>query len=381
LVILERKDMKKVLFLIDTLDGGGAEKVFYDIVRNLNRTKYEIDILLIENRGLYKDKLEKLGFNIEYLLKKRGNRIVDKIKKSIYIFFPQLIKKIYEKNYDVQIGFLEGNTTVITANTKGNRKKIGWVHIDLEKTRNQKGIEQRINSFIERRAYRKLDKIVCVADDTKKAFLRLYPELKDKVEVIYNLIDVEEIQEKACEKERKFNNQKINIISVGRLVKQKGYDILLEAHYELLKEGLDYNIYILGEGVERKELEKYIKEKQIEKNTFLLGFKENPYPYIKEANIFVSSSRNEGFSLVVAEALCLGKPIIATKCAGPIELLENGKYGVLVENENKEELKNEIRELVLNKDKREKYSRLSFKRAMIFNKKIIIKKIEKILRG
>lgn len=373
--------MKKVLFLIDTLDGGGAEKVFYDIVRNLNRTKYEIDILLIENRGLYKDKLEKLGFNIEYLLKKRGNRIVDKIKKSIYIFFPQLIKKIYEKNYDVQIGFLEGNTTVITANTKGNRKKIGWVHIDLEKTRNQKGIEQRINSFIERRAYRKLDKIVCVADDTKKAFLRLYPELKDKVEVIYNLIDVEEIQEKACEKERKFNNQKINIISVGRLVKQKGYDILLEAHYELLKEGLDYNIYILGEGVERKELEKYIKEKQIEKNTFLLGFKENPYPYIKEANIFVSSSRNEGFSLVVAEALCLGKPIIATKCAGPIELLENGKYGVLVENENKEELKNEIRELVLNKDKREKYSRLSFKRAMIFNKKIIIKKIEKILRG
>lgn len=373
--------MKKILFLIDTLDGGGAEKVFYDIVRNLDRTKYEIDILLIENRGLYKDKLEKLGFNIEYLLKKRGNRIVDKIKKSIYIFFPKLIKKIYEKNYDVQIGFLEGNTTVITANTKGNRKKIGWVHIDLEKTRNQKGIEQRINSFIERRAYRKLDKIVCVADDTKKAFLRLYPELKDKVEVIYNLIDIEEIQEKACEKEKKFNNQKISIISVGRLVKQKGYDVLLKAHYELLKEGLDYNIYILGEGVERKELEKYIKEKQIEKNTFLLGFKENPYPYIKEADIFVSSSRNEGFSLVVAEALCLGKPIIATKCAGPVELLKNGKYGILVENENKEELKREIKDLVLNKNKKEELSKLSRERSNIFSKEKVIKQIEKLLES
>lgn len=376
--------MKKILIVIGSLGNGGAEKVLYDILRNIDLSKYKIELFLLENTGIYKEKIQKFEVNIDYLFRRRKDlfnnilyrkfkSLIIKIMKYFYCKNPFLIKKLKNKNYDIEIAFLEGDSTVLIANRKNNSKKIAWVHTDLNKYRV-------INNNLEKESYQKIDKIICVSGDSKKSILKLYPETKEKVQVIYNPVDKDNILKKSKEKtEESFNKNKANIISIGRLVYAKGYDILLKSHNKLIKEELDYNLIILGEGPERKKLENYIKENGLENNTQLLGFKENPYSYLKKADIFVSSSRYEGFSLVVAEAMCLEKPIIATKCTGPSELLENGKYGLTAEVENIEDLAEKIKKLILNKELRKKYSKLSKERAEIFDIKKTMKEIEDLL--
>lgn len=375
--------MRKVLIVTDSLRGGGAEKVLYDILKNIDLKKYRIDIFLIFNYGIYKYKIEELGISIEGLFNERKDLINNifykklkslliKISRWIYCKYPFLIKKLKRKEYDIEIAFLEGYSSVLVANRKNNSKKIGWIHIDLEK-------HKMINRNLEMESYKKIDKIICVSNDSKISVENLYPELKAKIEVIYNPIPKEEILKNSLKESNIYSTEKVNLITVGRLNKQKGYDILLKTHNELLNEGLDYNLYILGEGEERKKLEQYIKDNNIERNTFLLGFKENPYPYIKEADVFISSSRYEGYSLVVAEALCLEKPVIATKCTGPVELLDNGKYGLLAEVENVESLKENMKKLILSEKLRKKYSELSKERAKIFDIKKTMKQIERVL--
>lgn len=376
--------MKKVLIVTNTLSGGGAERVLYDILRNINLKKYYVEIFLTYNEGIYREKIKKLGINIEYLFSERKDLInnilyrkfksmITKILRYFYCKYPFLIKKLRNKNYDIEISFLEGHSTVLVANRKNNSKKIAWVHTDLLKYRI-------INKNLEEKSYQKINKIICVSEDSRKSLLKLYLKMKNKVQVIYNPIDKENILKAAEENLNfKFDKNKVNIISIGRLINAKGYDVLLQSHNKLIKEGLDYNLIILGEGPERKKLEKYIKENNLQNNTQLLGFKENPYPYLKEADIFLSSSRYEGFSLVVAEAICLNKPVIATKCTGPLELLENGKYGLLAEVENIDDLAEKMKELILDEELRKKYSDLSKKRAEIFDIKKTIQEIEDLL--
>lgn len=376
--------MKKILIVIDTLLGGGAEKVLYDTLKNINLSKYKVELFLIQNEGMYRGKIKELGINIDYLFDERKDlcsnilyrkfkSMIIRILKCFYSKYPFLIKKLKNKNYDIEIAFLEGYSTVLIANRKNNFKKISWIHTDLKKHR-------ALSFGLEKRSYQKIDKIICVSEDSKKSVLNLYPENKNKIEVIYNPIDKNNILKLSKEKANfNFNKSKINIITIGRLTKIKGYDILLQSHNKLIKEGLDYNLIILGEGIERKNLEKYIKENNLENNTQLLGFKENPYPYLKEADIFVSSSRYEGYPLVLCEAVCLGKPIIATNCTGPKEILENSRYGLMAEVENVDDLAEKMKKLILNEELRKKYSDLSKERAEIFDIKKTMQEIEDLL--
>lgn len=376
--------MKKILFVTESLDKGGAEKVLYDILRNIDLSKYKIDILLFENKGIYIEKVEKLGISVNYIFNERkdliNNIIYRKCKSMIigiikyfYSYYPFFVKDLKNKKYDTEIAFLEGHSGILVSNRKNNSKKISWVHTDLLKHRV-------IDKKSELNAYLKMDKIVCVSENSKISLLKLYPELINKIEVVYNPIDKEEILKKSKEKVNiTFNKNKVNIMTIGRLIKIKGYEILLQSHNKLIKEGLDYNLMILGEGPERKKLEKYIKENNLENNTQLLGFKENPYSYLKEADIFISSSRYEGYPLVLCEALCLEKPIIATNCNGSKEILENGKYGLLVAIENVDDLAIKMKKMILNNDLRKKYSELAKEKSKKFEIKKILKQITKLL--
>lgn len=370
--------MKKILFVTESLDKGGAEKVLYDILRNIDLSKYKIDILLFENKGIYIEKVEKLGIFVNYIFNERkdliNNIIYRKCKSMIisiikyfYSYYPFFIKDLRNKKYDTEIAFLEGHSGILVSNRKNNSKKISWIHTDLLKHRV-------INKKSELNAYLKMDKIICVSENSKISLLKLYPELINKIEVIFNPIDKENIL-KNSQENINLEKNKINVITIGRLIKIKGYDILLQAHNKLIKEGLDYNLIILGEGLERNNLEKYIKENNLENKTQLLGFKENPYPYLKKSDIFISSSRYEGYPLVLCEAICLEKPIIATNCNGSKEILENGKYGILTEIENVEDLAKKMKEMILNKTLRQKYSNLSKERAEKLDMEKVIKEI------
>lgn len=367
---------KKVLFLIYNLNGGGAEKVLLKVLEKIDLEKFEIDLFLIKKEGVYVKYFEKNLKNKINLITPYDNLSKNKLlsyfqRKIIHkqvkkcLKEPKKFRKFIEKKYDTVVSFLEGMSTIYLSEIECDNK-IAWVHTDIEKHRLM-SLEE------EKKIYSKYTKIICVSNQAKKAFLNLYPKFKDRVDVIYNPIDNKEIIKKSKEKIENFRDEIFTFISVGRLVKEKGFDVLLKAHKALLEEGILNNIVILGEGSEREELEKYIKENNLKNSVKLLGFKENPYPYIKKSDVVILSSRYEGFSLVIAESLVLNKKIISTDCTGAMEILENGKYGLIVEKENIISLKEGMKKIILENKKVYK------KKILIFSINEIKNKIENIL--
>lgn len=374
--------MKKILFLIYNLDGGGAEKVLLKILEKIDKNKFKIDLFLIKKEGIYLKEFEtkfkditirtpydnlsknKLLNRIQYKLKYK------KVRKSLKN--PEIFKEFIKEKYDTQIAFLEGMFSIYLSKTECENK-IAWVHVDLEKHRTMT-IDK------EREIYKNYNKIICVSNQAKNSFDKIYPEYSNKSTVIYNPIDKDEIIKKSNEEVEKFRDKNIvTFIAIGRLNEQKGFDILLKAHKLLKDENLENNIVILGEGTERKNLEKYILENDLEKSVKLLGFKKNPYPYLKQSDIYILSSRYEGYSLTVAEALVLNKAIISTRCIGPMELLENGKYGLMCNSEDIYQLKECMKKFILNKKLREEYEEKTKIKSKEMQMKSIIEKIENMI--
>ena len=197
------------------------------------------------------------------------------------------------------------------------------------------------------------------------------------VETIYNPIDTASILELSKEPGNIEISQGFNIISVGRLTYQKGYDLLIPIISKLIKKGLNIQLYLLGDGSERKALEQIIQEEQISNHIHLLGYVKNPYPIMKQMDLFVSSSRSEGYCLVIAEALTLGLPIVSMNCSGPNELLDDGKYGTLCNNY--EELQDAIENAIQNNDYHKDLKEKSNSRKEFFQIEAIIKQIEEVL--
>lgn len=363
--------MKKILIIMDSLEGGGAEKVLTKILENLNYNKFDVTLFLLKKEGIYLNEINK-NVKLKYLIDEKPKNWVKRksiysLKKKYHRFIlkhPSLINYIIKGEYELGIGFLEGTSTELLAFFNRVNKKIAWIHTDIEKIG---------------KLYDKINKIVLVSEEVKKNFLKIYPEYVKKVMVIGNPIDKKEITYNALEKVIEIDrNEKINVVAVGRLKIEKGMDILLEAHNRLIKNNICHNLFILGEGSEREKLENFILKNKLIETAFLLGFKKNPYPYLMKADIVVIPSRVEGYSLVLAEALILGKAIISTDCSGPKELLENGKYGKIIKKGSIVELENSLKKFILSKEIRKKYSILSLEKSKIFDINQVILKIEKL---
>ena len=182
-----------------------------------------------------------------------------------------------------------------------------------------------------------------------KKFKSIYNEKKiksiNKI-VIYNYIDKNSIIKKAQQKMlENFDSDATNFVTVARLVKQKGIDRLIDIHNKLIKEGIDNNIYVIGDGPEKTKLEKKIREKNLENTFFLLGKKENPYPYIKHADYFCLLSYFEGYGMVLEEAKILNKPIIITDTAAREAI--NGYKNSTVLGNSKEEIYEGLKKIIL----------------------------------
>lgn len=333
--------MKKVLFLITTLGGGGAEKVLSTISKNLDKSKYDITVMTINDTGVYIDEVKKyVTYKTCFKELKPGKNLYQKIYnygyenifKKFILKYPNIFYKIFIKEkYDIEIAFLENICAKIIGNSPNKKsKKYLWIHIDLEKSNWCKtqfnGIQDQTES------YSKFDKIYCVSKDVKKSFNRLFG-LNDKTFIQYNPNDDKEILSLSKEDVNEVSiSNKFKFITAGRFIEQKGYDRLLQVHKRLIEEGYNYDLWILGDGVEKEKYIQFIQKHKLEKNTLLLGFQKNPYKFISKCDAFVCSSRMEGYSLVIAESIVLDTPIISTQCSGPNELLDYGKYGLLVDN-------------------------------------------------
>lgn len=352
--------MKRVLFFIESLSGGGAEKVLITLLSHFDYRKYSVRLLTVSDAGVHRMELEEIikrnPDGIEYKsICGKGKSLGQKLLyKLIYnVLPPWLVCRLFIlSGCDVYVAFVEGFCTKVLSNKRG--LKVSWVHIDLAKNHwtLNKGIYKNLNE--EREVYGKYAKVVCVSRSVENVMKNYYG--MNNVSTIYNPIDIEEIQKRA-EKEIASMSSSFNIISVGRLVKQKGYDLLIPIIGHLKGQGLDVRLYILGEGEERGHLETLIADYHLGDTVYLLGYKSNPYPYMKHADLFVCSSRAEGYSLVVAEALTLGTPVVSMRCSGPEEVLGKGKYGLLCDDY--EQLEKEIAQLVMDRNRYEDVKHLA----------------------
>lgn len=370
---------KKILFLIESFAGGGVEKVFIDLINNIDISKYDITVMSIWDYGVRKKELRK---DVKY------KSIFPNIKGISRVFHKFVEKSdgrlLYKfgirEKYDIEIAFIEGRATkIIGASTNPNSKKIAWVHVDLSKGHwTNKVFKNSI--LLERECYKKFDDVVCVSNSVKEGFKNLFGNDFKNIHVKYNPIIDSEIIKKSEEELTdivKPKDKKL-LVTSGRLNSQKGFDNLLEVCNKLNKDELEYELWILGEGWGRPQLEDLINKYNL-KNVKLLGFKENPYKYIKQGDLFVCSSRNEGFSLVVAEAMILGLPVISTNCSGPNELLNFGEYGLMVDN-NELSLYIGLKNLLNDVSKLQYYKEKSRERLDFFNFKYRIEDIENLIR-
>ena len=323
----------KILFLINTLTGGGAEKVLVDLVNNLNAEKYDITVQTVVNRGVH---LQSLGKHIHY---KSINTIKNKWLSNLWLYMvnfilpPSIVYRLFIKgDYDYEVSFLEGvPTKLLSASTSRKSKKYAWVHTDLSACYGHEKVFPDIKRHIE--CYKKYNKIFCVSKSAKEGFIKLFG-ITENVSVLYNPVDNIKIKELAKEPvEDIIIPDVVKLISVGRLTYLKGYDRLLEVCAKLKNEdNLKFQLWLLGEGEDKSALEKYILNNDLSDYVKLEGFKINPYKYIDKSDIFICSSITEGFSTVVTEAVILEKVLVTTDCAGMKEILGNSEYGLIVEN-------------------------------------------------
>ena len=329
--------MKKILFGITGLTIGGAERVLVDLV---NKLSYDYDITIFT---LYaKGELEKeLNENVK--LKSLYNKPYKELSKlGQKLFAPLKVlllkKSIYKKNikgeYDIEIAFLEGPITRLFSIKNEKVKKIAWIHNDISLVFG-KGMKSKIKKHLDEKVYDKYNDLVFVSKDNLEKFNKTYTNLKigeEHKKVIYNYIDKERIIKKSNENiDVSFDKNSINFITVARLVYQKGIDRLIKVHKRLIESGYEHNFHIIGDGPEREKLEKLIKENNVEETFHLLGQKENPYPYVRQADYFCLLSRFEGYGMVLEEAKILGKNIIITDTAAR-EAVEGYSNKYVLEN-------------------------------------------------
>lgn len=389
--------MKKILFVVHTLQVGGAERVLLNLLKNINKDKYEVTVLSIVNDGIYVEEVKKIeGIKYKYLFnayfkksrqnkKSKFHKITRKLMNIIWKLYllqikhnpKRLYRKAIKEKYDVEIAFLEGKVSKFVANsTNPNSKKIAWIHTDIN---NVSGMDIFKNIEEEKQCYKQFDKIMCVSEEVKKRFMDK-TQITENLYIQMNPIDSKEILEKANEPiVKELNNKGLIVSTVGRLVKVKGYDRLLEVHKKLIQEGILHTLWIVGEGEERKNLETFIKENKLEETVNLVGYTKNPYKYVQNSDVFVCSSRIEGLSSALLEATILEKTIVTTNCPGTKEIFGQSGQTAIIVNNTTEDLYEGLKQILTNFDLRERLKERIKTRSKLLDIDNVISQIEKIL--
>ena len=336
---------------MESMELGGAERSLITLLSRFDYDKYDVDLFLFHHSGELLDKIpskvnllpapkkyniflqnRKLSW-MNLLLKGYIKHSVSmcfylagvlysRIKKEPLYIGWKYVKELFdniEKEYDVSISYLERKTMYFNVDRVNAKRKIGFIHNNYEKYPYDKQLDNFYFQFF--------DYIPTVSCHCKNVLMGLFPEYKQKFVVIPNMVSKEEIV--ALSKEKITENINFGtskkIVSVGRLVKQKGFDLAIAICKKLIDNGYDVKWYVIGEGEERKILETLIKENQLENYFFLVGADKNPYKWMRIADVYVQPSRFEGFGITVAEAIALKKPIVASNIPEFRVLLNNKK--------------------------------------------------------
>ena len=361
---MDKKRKQKILFLINTMGRAGAERCLINLLNSMDYDKCQVSFYAVIGMGeLFGEVPAQVRIlneepdpssvfgrqgrrKLRKLMVKRlcsrhnwfryGKGIVKALvfqlkagrvdgKKLLWKFLADTAAA-QEETYDLAIAYIQGAATWYLAERVRASKKAAFVHNDL--TASGYDMEE------EAVAYRKMDQIFCVSETVQRSLLEAIPDLKNRTEVFHNILDEEGIRQRSEERQGlslrwKSGAEGIRLLTTGRLCRVKGYDLAIRAMALLCDRMENVRWYVLGEGEERGRLEKLIRSFGLEEKFILLGAVENPYPYFAECDLYVHTSRWEGYCTAISEAILLGKPVVATDCAANREQLRRNQWGLL----------------------------------------------------
>lgn len=369
----------KILFLVESLAGGGAEKILSGLVRGLDRERFDVTVCTVVDYGPYREAVRSCA---RYRTVVKGRGWLYRIRYAlVYRFLPAgwIYRWSIAGDYDVEVAFTEGlPTRLLAAAPEGKSRRVAWVHVDLEaRPWTQETVFRSVQE--EREAYARFQSVVHVSQTVREAFERRFGAHAGSV-VLHNPVDQDDVRSRAAAAEEVPEKKYFRIVSVGRLVEQKGFDRLIAALARLKERGWTAELVILGEGSLRGELERQASALGVADSVLMPGFLENPYPWMLSADLFVCSSRSEGMSTVITEALVLGVPVLAVECSGVREQLGQGRFGRIVDNHD-EALVHGMEDFVSGRESCEAWR----EKAVLGGREVVygnaVRKVEHLLEG
>ena len=319
--------MIHILFFIESLSGGGAEKVLCNLVNAMDQTRFAITVQTLYPENAKKYLAPGIRYKYCYPAKSHVSSVRMRIEAAAGLTYPLHIKD----DYDIEAAYLEcGATKIMAGSTNKKALKLAWVHSDLQ---NWNGNPSAFAAST-KKYYAQYDDVVCVSENVRKSFVELYGNTVPTATIYNTIDDAEVLQKAAAPLPIDVSKREMTIATVGRLSAPKHFIRALAAHKRLLEDGIDHVLWVIGEGEERPLLEAYIRENHLEESAKLLGFRDNPYCLMGTADLLVCSSVFEGFSTFITEGLILGKPIVTTDVSGMRELLGDSEYGLITANDD-----------------------------------------------
>ena len=372
----------RILVLHGHLSMGGEERVLLNVLRNLVELNYDVDLLITWNHkenNLFENEIPK-KVNYEFLFDSYNGK--NKLIKEIYriraktTYLKKIEKKIKNEKYDIVIDY--SSNLLKYDNFDIKIPVFAWIHFSL--TFGEKLTLEKIKKY--KKQYKKYSKIFAITRVMKEEFINKVGIDEKKVELVYNPIDLKLIEKKAENVEKKYENylKQDYFLQVSRLTQQKQPEHLVDIYYKLKQAGIKEKLYFIGDGEKKEIIKQKIKEYNLENDIILLGQIENPYPFFKNAKLFVHTAKYEGLPTVLLESLALGTPVVSYDCpTGPRDILgKNSEYGELISLNDKDMFVEKVLELMNSKEKYEKYKKLSLIRANDFsmeNNKVKLKEL------
>lgn len=348
--------MKKIFFLLYSMNVGGVEKALLELVSLIPLDRYEVHLGLIHNRGEYLDYIPKEVivhevdcykdywrfindpplWNIKKMLK--DGHYIDafvhlflylhyKLTSTRYWFYKYILRNEpqFPIEFDLAVSFAGPSQMMdyyICEKVRA-KKKCGWIHFDVSKIDIDKGMTKKL--------YKQFDKVFIVSEGGKEIFDRMFPEFSSKTELFHNIVSPNQIiqlSQRGPSFDDSFDGKRI--LTVGRLSEEKGQLAAIKALKILRDKGCKVKWYFVGDGKIRDDCVALALECVISDAVVFLGTQTNPYGYMRDCDVYVQPSRHEGFCITLAEALCFDKPIVATNFTGATEQLQNRENGIVV---------------------------------------------------
>ena len=387
--------MKNVLFVINTMGRAGAEIAMLELLRRIDPQTCRVSLYVLMNQGelikelppyvrlLNRNCSDSSVFTpagrfqlMKHTLRKlvHRNALMKNLGDLCGQFFGMLLRgrirwdkllwrvvsdgsEIFPEEYDLAVAFLEGGSTYYVADYVKAKRKVAFVHND----HGQSGY----NRKMDKNSYGEMDRIFTVSDEVRSAFLSVYPEYAERVSVFHNIINWDRVRSSA-RLDGGFTDgyAGIRLLTVGRLTEQKALELSVRAMKLLKAEDIQARWYVLGEGPERAALSRLIRKLGLEQGFILLGHSDNPYPYFRQADIYVHASRHEGKSIAVQEAMCLGCPVVLSDCSGNREQLTDGVDGVMCDL-TAESIAEKVKMLIRNEEIRKRYGAAAAERNFV----------------